>query len=186
MKTFLRFAAALPVLMMLAWPASAQKVKVGYDKSVDFSKFTSYSIAQPETPPARPLLYYSILGSIEQQLRSKGLIPKPSDGDLIVVPAGGMEFGLNVAAGLPILPSYSGPPVYSPTMWWGTGEVPNAMAPYVPQGTLVLTFVERSTNHVVWQGSVTEKFDMERKEEALRLADKAIIKLFKQFPPKKK
>ena len=60
------------------------------------------------------------------------------------------------------------------------------MAPYVPEGTLVLTFVDRTSNKVVWSGTVSEKLDIANKKKSLELVDKAIAKLLKQFPPKGK
>jgi hypothetical protein len=60
------------------------------------------------------------------------------------------------------------------------------MAPYVPEGTLILTLVDHSSNKVVWTGTVTEKLDIEKKDKSLERIDKAIVKLLKQFPPKKK
>ena len=50
--------------------ALAQKVSVGYDKSVEFSKYASYTWGEPALPPKRPLLYASIVGSIDHELES--------------------------------------------------------------------------------------------------------------------
>ncbi|HEX4919966.1 MAG TPA: DUF4136 domain-containing protein, partial [Candidatus Bathyarchaeia archaeon] len=69
--------------------------------------------------------------------------------------------------------------------WTGSGSS-NLMAPYVPEGTLMLTFVNREGNKVVWSGTVTLKLDMEQKRKSLDLVDKAIAKLLKAFPPDKK
>jgi len=176
-------------LLMASLPisSSAQKVKVGYDKSTDFLKFKSYTLTEPSPPPSRPLLYMSIVGSITGELKAKGFVRAEKDGDLILIPAGGMEFGLNMAAGTPIINSYGGAPLtLDATMWTGATGSSNLMAPYVPEGSLILTFVDRSTNKVVWTGTVTEKLDIERKEKSLKLVDKAIIKLLKPFPPTKK
>ena len=60
--------------------------------------------------PKRPLLYASIVGSIDHELKAKGLKRMDNNGDLILIPAGGMEFGLSSAAGTPIMPSYGGAP----------------------------------------------------------------------------
>ncbi len=59
------------------------------------------------------------------------------------------------------------------------------MAPYVPEGTLVVNLVDRNANKVVWTGTVKQKLDMENKTKSLKLIDKAIVKLLKEFPPKK-
>jgi Domain of unknown function (DUF4136) len=164
--------------------ASAQKVQVGYDKSVDFSRYKSYTVAEPGVQPTRPLLYASILGSVDHELKGKGLARTERDGDLIVVPEGGSEFGLNQAAGTPISPTYSGaPPALNATMWTGaTGYAPSVGA-YVPEGSLRLDFVDRSANRVVWSGTVKVKLDVEKKSKSLELIDKAVVKLLKDFPP---
>jgi hypothetical protein len=54
----------------------------------------------------------------------------------------------------------------------------------VPQGTLVLELVDRSTNNVVWTGSVSQKLDIEKKDKSLELVGKAVVKLLKEFPPR--
>jgi hypothetical protein len=59
------------------------------------------------------------------------------------------------------------------------------MAPYVPEGTFVLTVIDRVSNKVIWTGTVKEKLDIENKTKSLERIDKAIAKLLKQFPPKK-
>jgi Domain of unknown function (DUF4136) len=164
---------ALPVA------ALAQKVRVGYDKGTDFQKFRSYTWAAPTMPATRPLLYASVVGWVDEQLKAKGLTRTEKDGDLTLIPAGGMEFGLNQAVNTPILPTYD------PTTWIGSAGPSNLMAPYVPEGTLMLTLVDRVSNKAVWTGSVTEKLDIENKEKSLERVDKAITKLLKQFPPKK-
>jgi hypothetical protein len=69
-------------------------------------------------------------------------------------------------------------------MWTGANGTSTA-GTYVPEGTLLLTFVDRASNKVVWSGSVKQKLDIEKKNKSLELADKAVIKLLKEFPGKK-
>ena len=175
-------AVALPIAN-----AFAQKVSVGYDKSADFSKYQSYTWAQPATPPSRPLLYMNIEGAIDYELKAKGLTRTETNGDLIVVPGGGMELGINNAVGAPIMPTYGGPPpAMDATMWTGAAGPSNLMAVYVPEGTLMLNFVDRNANKVVWTGTVKQRLDMENKKKSLKVIDKAIVKLLKDFPPRKR
>jgi hypothetical protein len=47
-----------------------------------------------------------------------------------------------------------------------------------------LEFVDRQRNDVVWTGTVTQALDPTEKEESLSLAEKAVVKLLKKFPPK--
>jgi Domain of unknown function (DUF4136) len=179
------------LLTTIAIPnAFAQKVSVGYDKSADFSKYASYTWAEPERTPSRPLLYASIVGSIDQELKAKGLTRTDSGGDLILIPAGGIEFGLASVAGTPIMSTYGGvPPAIDATMWsgaGGAGQLSSLTAPSVPEGTLVLNFVDRRANKVIWTGTTRQKLEMENKKKSLDLVDRAIAKLLKKFPPQKK
>lgn len=165
----------------------AQKVRVGYDKGVDFSRYTSYTWAEPTMPPTRPLVYANVVGSIDNLLLSKGLKRRENNGDLILVPTGGVDFGLNQAAGTPIVGTYSGaPPAIDATMWTGAGGSSSPPAPYVTEGALTLTFVDRGLNKVIWTGTVMQKLDMEHKTESLQLVERAVTKLLKEFPPAKK
>lgn len=175
------------LMAVLSIGAAAQKVEVGYDKGADFLKFKTYTWAEPSVPSTRPLLYARIVDSVDFQLEGKGFTHVNSDGDLVLVPSGGMEFGLNVAAAAPIIPSYSGPPAaVNATMWTGAAGGSNLMAPYVPEGTLALTFVDRAANKVIWSGTVKDKLDMNQKDKSLQRVDKAIAKLLKRFPPQQK
>ena len=161
--------------------AFAQKVRREYDKGTDFRKFKSYTWTEPTMPATRPQLYESVVGSVDNELKSKGLTRAEHDGDLLLIPEGGMEFGMNVAATAPIVSSYS----VDPSMWTGgAAGPPNLMAPYVPRGTLVLTFVDRGANKVIWNGSVSENLDIENKKKSWERIQKAIVKLLKEFPPK--
>jgi len=163
---------------------SGQKIKVGYDKSTDFSKYKSYTWAKPQTPVSKPLLYETVVGTIDQELSARGFRRTEEKGDLTLIAAGGIEFGSNLAAGTPILPIYGGPPPdMSATMWTGA-NTSSAMGPLVAQGTLILEFVDRGENKVIWSGSVVQKLDPKRKTKSLELAEKAIVKLLKGFPPK--
>ena len=175
------------ILALSLVSAFAQKVDVGYDRSADFSKYKTYTWAQPTKPPTRPMLYAVIEGTVDYELKAKGLTMTESNGDLIVAPAGGMEFGINQATGTPILPIYGGQPAaIDATMWTGAGGPGSLMAPYVPEGTLMISLVDRAANKVIWTGSVKQKLEMENKKKSLKLIDKAIVKLLKDFPPKTK
>ena len=173
------------ILAMLSASAFAQKVKVGYDKSVDFSKYKTYAWAAPSRPSTRPLLKEIVIGSVDNQLKSRGFARTESSGDLILIGDGGVEYGINAPAGTPILPTYSGAPLsLDASMWTGATGPSILTAQYVPEGMLVLQFVDRNTNKVIWAGTVKQKLDVEKKQKSLDLVEKAIGKLLKEFPPK--
>jgi hypothetical protein len=175
------------VVAMLSSSLSSQKIQTGYDKGVDFKKFKTYSWSAPEMPVTRPVLYEAIVGWVDMELKAKGLTKAEQDGDLSLIPAGGMEFGVNMAAGTPILPTYGGqPPSIDATRWTGgAGAAFTAAGPYVPEGTLALTFVDRTANKIVWNGTVKEKLDVENRMKSVDRVHKAVVKLMKKFPPGK-
>jgi len=176
-------------ILIVALPLNlwGQKVRTGHDKSIDFTRFKSYSWQAPEMPVTRPLLYASIIGWVDMELKAKGLTQMEKGGDLSLIPAGAMEFGVNTAAGTPILPTYGGqPPSIDATMWTGAaGAAYLTAGSYVPEGTLVLTFVDRESNKIVWNGTVKEKLDVENKTKSMDRVHKAILKLLQKFPPGK-
>jgi hypothetical protein len=181
------FRIVLILVLCSAAGAFAQKIKFGYDKSADFSKYKSYTWADSGVPPARPLLYAAVVGSIDQELQAKGLASLKQDGDLTLILAGGIDMGISTGAGRPILPNdYGTPPAMDATMWTGAEGPANSMGSYIPQGTLLLSLVDRARNKVVWSGSIKGTLDPEKKDKSLAAIGKAITKLLNHYPPKSK
>jgi hypothetical protein len=180
------YALFLAVISFAATHAAAQKVKVGYDKGTDFSRYKTYTWAEPATLATRPVLYEAVVARADVELQSKGLTKLPHNGDLTLTPSGGVDFGFAGEAATPYSPTYGGPPpTTNATMWTGAGGH-STVGVYVPEGMLVLTFVDRNSNKTVWSGSVKQTLDLEQKNKSLELADKAVMKLLKKFPPGKK
>jgi len=61
------------VLLACTIPSAAQKVKVGYDKSANLSKYHTYGWAKPQMPATRPIFYDYVVNTIDGQLRARGL-----------------------------------------------------------------------------------------------------------------
>ena len=173
------------VIVICAPFGFAQKTKIGYKKGTDFSKYKTYTWAPMDKPIARPLLHELVLGSIEGDLQSSGLNKTEKGGDLILVMAGSLGYGSNLVAGSPILSVPDSAPVsYNANLWVG-GDVTWAISgTYVQQGTLVLEFVDRAKNEVVWIGTVKQNLNTDDKDKTISLVGKAIDKLLKEFPPK--
>jgi len=166
----------LELLMVVGLTTSgaAQKVKVGYEKSADFSKYKTYSWAKPDHPIERPQLYQLVVQTIDQDLNARGLARTESNGDLTLTARGGIDFGYN-------MPASAG---MNTGMVYGVDTAPVLLAPAVAKGTLSLQFLDRTNDKPVWQGTVMQKLDPGKKDEAVILAQKAIDKLLKDFPPK--
>jgi hypothetical protein len=163
----------------------SQKIKIGYNKGADFSKYKSYTWAKPGKPPARPLLYQLVVMTIDNELASRGLQKAETGGDLNLIADGGIEYGSNMPAGTPVLSIYGGaPPSLNATMWVGGDVTWAASTTNVQEGTLIVEFVDRSHNEALWIGTVKQNIDSQNKKKSIALVQKGITKLLKDFPPK--
>ena len=183
-------ARAFQVLVVVAAMSAgcfAQKVKVGYDKSVDFSRYKTYTFPEPDIGTGRPILYMNVISTIRSELEAKGLVSVDKDGDLTVIAKGGFAYGSNADAGL-----MSGScanckaPLRDPMEWTGEAAPPGISSTPLPKGVLALNLVDTATNKLVWAGSVSQKLDPEKKQKSLEKAHAAIVKLLMEFPPQKK
>lgn len=162
------------IVLIVATSGFSQKIKVGYDKSVDFSKYKTYTWAKPAFPVTHPMLYQNMVDQIDQELKAKGLQRTEKDGDLTLVAAGGIGFGYNMP-----------PAAEMNAAFWAGEEDPQILtAPLVGEGTLILQFVDRAQKKMVWRGTATEDIDPEV-AKALPRIEKAITKLLKEYPPKR-
>jgi hypothetical protein len=162
--------------------AFGQKVKVGFDKSADFSKYHTFSWSKAEHAPEMTLRRMLIMGEIEHALNSKGLLRVEEGGDVTV--SGFGEFAGQMGGGSadPIVPAYSTISSTSSSMW--TGQ-PAAAASAVLSSSLILQMVDRSADKLVWQGTVTQKIDMDNKSKTIERLKGAIVKLVDRYPPRK-
>jgi hypothetical protein len=164
----------------------AQKVKAGFDKSADFSKYKSYTLQEPPTPSNRPILYASVVGSIQHELEGKGLASVQKDGDLTLIAEGGLDYGLNSPLGATADTARNAQkPQVDVQLWAGFKPPEGSAGKGLPEGTLELTMVDRTTNKVVWSGTVVQKLNPEKRNDALDRVAKAINKLLAEYPPKK-
>ncbi len=168
-----RFALPLLIVVILITPGFAQKIRIGYDKSVDFSKYKTYTWAKPDAPIQRPLLYQNIVSQIDDELKAKALQRTEINGDLTLIAAGGMGIGYNMPPAAEMEAAY----------WSGKEDLGVLTAPMVGEGTLILEFVDRGTNKMIWRGTAKQKLDP-AVVKALPRIEKAVSKLLKGYPPK--
>ena len=156
----------------------AQKVKVGYDKQADFSKFKTYAWIPSQAPIARPLLAAHIAGTTDEELVKKGLQKVESNPDVLITQYGGVDTQGGVAATDPTYMAYGGLP---PPVW--TGSVPAAVS-HAEEGYLTMDVVDARSKQLLWRGKVKVHLDYEHKEKALDQVEKALGKLLAEYPPK--
>jgi hypothetical protein len=174
---------ALLLVLLSASFAWAQKIKVGYDKSTDFSQFKTYAWLPHQGPETIPLLHAKIRLDIDYELEQKGLRKVESDPDVLVT----YQAGVNTQSALPAYDTgytaSGGIPPPNTTMWGGS--LPASSIDQVVKGTLAVTLVDARHKQTVWSGTVKAKVDYDKQEKMFDQVGKAITEMFKKYPPGK-
>jgi hypothetical protein len=174
------------VMFCVATLGWGQKVKVGHDQAVDFTQYKTYSWTDVKPPVGRPLLYTLIVATIDGELQTKGFTKVEKDGDLLLFPAGGVDASYALSAGAPVGNFIDVPLSVASGSWVGPFTLTGGgVSPIVSAGSLLLAFVDRKQGRLVWEGTVSDKFDSANRKESAERAQKCVTKLLKDFPPKR-
>ena len=177
-------AAAMVLAVLCAGPGYAQKVKLDYDKKADFSRYKTYAWLEG-TPARQKLWHLHLVGSIEQHLRAKGLQQAdPAAADLLIAYHVAVDTELSVADLYTPSPTYVGGVTAGP-FYYSANSLPGSVGRYIRKGTMLVDAIDREKKEVVWRAltSVTLK---DTNRQRLEQVNKAMRKIFEQYPPKKK
>ena len=178
----LRLAALLGAMLIAAAAAQAQKIKVEYDKSLDFSKFKTYAI-DPKENAARPMLRLAIQAAVQDDLAKRGLTKVDADPDLYVQMYGSIDCDINVSYMDPIYGTGIPPINYGITMWYAIpGSVTTVV---VHKGEMVLDIIDARQKKLVWRGIANQKLS-DKRDKLLEQVNTTVEKLFQQYPVPKK
>jgi hypothetical protein len=175
------------LIMLVACGSWAQKVSVGYDKRVDFSQFKTYAWVNNLPKTTRPFMALAITGAVDEELGKRGLTKVDRNPDILVAFHGGTELQGSFAAEDPTYSSIGGAPATDPTGWAGS---PSVAGQQVQKGSLVVDLIKAQAQgaggeHLVWRGTAKANLDYEKKSKLLEQVNKAIEKMFKEYPPRK-
>ena len=153
--------------------ASAQKITVEFDQSVDFSRYKTFAIRDGQlnskSPPLNSeLVKKRIDADIERDLTAKGLAIVSGKSDLNVR----YRFGSARRAEIERYPAG----------WRGLGTRV-VRVPYT-EGTLVIDLRDTTTRSLVWRGIASEEKSDARKIEGK--LDDMVRKALEKYPPKPK
>ncbi len=172
----------LLTLFVFATPAVAQKIKVDYDKSADFSKFKTFSWTRG-APPTNPLINQMIIDGVEQSLTAKGLTKVNNGGDLLVSVAVAIQYDIQVAQqsrGNTGSDLQTGIPT-------GAGQAFD-----IRKGSLVIDMENPASKSIVWHGLASDTLRYEPSGDMQKDAKKVegrirktVAKLMNKYPPSK-
>jgi hypothetical protein len=183
-----KFGFILALLVICATTAVAQDVRYNFDSSADFSKFKTYKWVDIKgSDHANQLVEKQIQGALDAELAKKGLTKTDSENaDLLI--------GYQTAVGTEKqFTSYNTGWGYGPG--WGGGWYGGGMSSTTTTGTtstiyigqLSLDMYESAKKDLVWRGVASKTIDPKAKpEKQEKNINKAVAKLLKNYPPKKK
>ena len=175
-----RFMPVLFLVCILSVALQAQKIKVEYDKSLDFSKFKTYTWG-PLDAVARPLLAASIQGAIDEQLTRKGLHKVGDNPDVYLEMYGSVDSDMSVTYSNPLYSGMGGIPSFdSGFVMWGIMEG-GTTAVTVHKGQLVVDVIDAGQKKLVWRGIATDNLS-DNKEKLVKQTNKAVEKMFQRYP----
>lgn len=172
----------LPALLFVsvstAW---AQKVDVDWNRNIDFSKFKTYAWTESKHP-GKGLWNQRIIDGVDARLAKAGLkkVDASANPDLEVVYNAGVKEHT-------VVEDYDY--VYRPWSWYGPRYYPpRPMYPQTYQekeATLVVDLVDNSKKEMVWRGTAKDTLS-DNSDKNVKTFDKAMDKMFKNFPPQAK
>jgi hypothetical protein len=161
-------------LMCLTVAAFAQQVHFDYDRSVNFTAYKTYQwVDHNPVQIGNQLLDRDIKRAVDEQLTGKGLRRVESGGDLLV----GYQAGLSKEKQFD---SFGG----SGPRWFGNWGDIRVTTSTINIGELTIGLFDPAIKQLVWRGSGSQVIDINRDaEKNYRTLEKAMLKLFKNYPP---
>jgi hypothetical protein len=178
-KYFLLLACVL--LALGVGRVAAQSPNYNFDSNADFSKYKSYKWVSIESAQhLDELTADQLIGTLDVELAKKGLRKSPSDkADLYI--------GYQIARGNPKQLDHDeiGAP-YEPPAGATTGTA-GETSTTVHSGPLVLYMFDAARNQLVWWSVLPDAIDADAEpDKKQKHMDKAIARLLKDYPPRKK
>ena len=168
-----RIGLGVALVMLLATSALAQKVTTDFAKDVDFRQYKTFMwIKEPK--PTNPLVRQRIIDDVNAALEARGMKLVAADADLAIAghAATRMERSLDTF--------YDG---FGGGWRWrgGFGSATTRVNTY-EVGTLVIDVFDAKTKEAVWRGTSSRTLS-DNPEKNTENLNKAVVKLFKDFPP---
>jgi hypothetical protein len=164
----------LCALLMVASLAIAQDIKTDHNHSADFSKYKTFTwIKEPKTE--NPLMKERIVDAVNRELQAKGFRLVASGADL------GISANTATKEEHTLDSFYGGFPGWRWHHYW---DGPVVVETY-EVGTLVVDLFDTETKQVVWWGTASDTVS-DKPEKNTEHLNKAVEKMFKDFPPRTK
>ena len=171
---------SLTALLLFGGVAFAQDVQFDYDRSANFSAYKTYQwVDYKRVEIGDQLLDQDIKRAVDEQLAAKGLRRVENGGDLFV----GYQAAISQEKQFDGLgwggPGWGGG-------WGGFGEA-HVTSSTIDIGKLTIGLFDPATKQLVWRGAAAKTLDIKKDpDKNYRTLEKAMAKLFKNYPPGRK
>ena len=176
-------------LAMIGGSCFAQDVRYNFDQNTDFSRFKTYKwVALKDAPKVSDLVEKQIKAAVDLQLATKGLTKVDDDkADLFVAYQAGVGQEKEFT-------SYSSDWGYGGGWyrggWYGGGtgmSTTHGQTSTIYTGQLALDMYDSANHDLVWRGVGSKTIDAKAKpEKQQKNLNKAVTKILKNYPPRKK
>jgi len=172
------------LLLIVCSAAQAQKIKVEFDKNVDFATFKTYAWDPALQSSARPILTAAIKGAVNEELAKRGMKEVAENPDIYIAMYGATSTNMAVTYSDFYYGPYGIPSFDQSFLMWGTvpGSTNTAV---VHKGQLIVDMIDASHKKLAWRGIATQKQLSDQQMKLVEQVNNAVEKLFKQYPPKK-
>lgn len=181
----LRFLALLALLAVAA-PLSAQKIRVDFDKQINFAQFKTFAWA-PHGAVAHPGLALNVVGAIEQELKARGMTKVNIDQNpgLVIQVYGSVEQDTSYYSTDPLYNATGGVPPFDPSFSGPllSGQF-GATSVTIHKGQLVVDLLDYAQKKLVWRGMSQQNLAAHNPNKLVSQVNNAITKMFKQYPVK--
>lgn len=176
-------ASSCAVLVFLLTPVlqvEAQKIKIQYERTTDFSKFKTYAWV-PGTPVFDPNMDKYIENRLIEAIRASGMTEAPiNTADVLVTYHAALGTDLNVGTALdPTFAATGGVPTAGHSIW----ETTSTGGTHVTKGSIAFEILDRVAKRPVWIGTAKHTVS-DVHNERWNDVEKALDKLLSRFPPK--
>ena len=175
--------------IMLGTNAMAEKIRVHYDHTLDFTKFKTYGWA-PHGAVAHPMLALDAVGAVEDELNARGLTKVAENPDLIIAFYGAVDSEVSMTSNNPIYNATGGIPPFDPSMtspgnslYWDSYYGNSTVVVY--PGQLVIDLIDFKTKKLAWRGFAAEAISPNNPDKLMDEVNSTIKKLFKEYPVQK-
>jgi len=199
---------AITAFLALVICAYGQDVHYNYARGTNFSSYKTYewmnlpstsSASLPGLPGTRPtvdipeggalsavrdgasddqLIAQEIQRAVDEQLTQKGLTRVESNGDLLI----SYHAAIHEEKGVDLIGSGFGGRGYG---WWD-GSV-RGQTSSIPVGTLVIDVYDSAKKRLIWRGDASKTVELKKDpDKNYKSLQRAMAKLFKNYPPREK